>query len=131
MSYPYHFEDFEEKDQSHGQKNWLCPGILTICFSTAVSPVFQLVVMIQPLKVYHAPLIYSRQVNFVMFSFKLWFEKNWNDKKHVNIAIKLFPLYSQKLVLSFKKCSKNPILAENELFYYFASRQRVADVDVL
>ena len=34
------------------------------------SPLFLLVLMIQPLKVLLGPLIYSRQVNFVMFSFK-------------------------------------------------------------
>ena len=44
-----------------------------------------------------------------------------------SFAINLFPPYCQKLVLSFKKCSKNPILAENEMFYYFASWQRVAE----
>ena len=35
-----------------------------------VAPLFLLVLMIQPLKVLLVPLIYSRQVNFVMFSFK-------------------------------------------------------------
>ena len=34
------------------------------------TPLFLLVLMIQPLKVLLVPLIYSRQVNFVMFSFK-------------------------------------------------------------
>ena len=35
-----------------------------------LAPLFQLVLMIHSLKVQHVPLIYSRQVNFVMFSFK-------------------------------------------------------------
>ena len=36
----------------------------------SLAPLFLLVLMIQPLKVLLVPLIYSRQVNFVMFSFK-------------------------------------------------------------
>ena len=38
--------------------------------SSVQSPLFQLVLMIQWLKAQHVPLIYSRQVNVVMFSFK-------------------------------------------------------------
>ena len=59
-------------------KDNLCvaPGLISETmdhFMTCKSyetPVFELVLMIQPLKVHHVPLIYSRQVNFVMFSFK-------------------------------------------------------------
>ena len=43
---------------------------LSVASSASSAPVFQLVLMIQPLKVHHVPLIYSRQVNFVIFSFK-------------------------------------------------------------
>ena len=35
-----------------------------------LTPLFHLVLMIHSLKVQHLPLIYTRQVNFVMFSFK-------------------------------------------------------------
>ena len=48
--------------------------------------VLQLVLMIQSLKAQHVPLIYSRQVNFVMFSFKtaIWKKLKW--PKRVNIT---------------------------------------------
>ena len=51
------------------------PGEVTsrlelIMWPEGQAPLFQLVLMIHSLKVQHLPLIYSRQVNFVMFSFK-------------------------------------------------------------
>ena len=50
-----------------------------------LAPVFQSVLMIQWLKAQHLPLIYSRQVNFVMFSFKteIWKKLKW--PKHVKV----------------------------------------------
>ena len=77
----------------------------------------------------HVPLIYSMQV----------FIQNWNDQNVlklplISFAINLFSPNSQKLVLTFKKCCKNPILTDNDFFFfliYFASWQRVAEEDVL
>ena len=62
----------------------------------AFTPVFQLVLMIQPLKVHHVPLIYRRQVNFVMFSFKTAI---WKKKNEMTKTCKYYPW--QVLQLTF------------------------------
>ena len=46
------------------------PVCVCFCGSVPSAPLSQLVLMIHSLKVQHVPLIYSRQVNFDMFSFK-------------------------------------------------------------
>ena len=48
-----------------------------------------------------------------------------------SFAINLLPQTVTNLFYHLKKCCKNRILADNEMFYYFASWQRVAGVDVL
>ena len=100
-------------------------------------PVIQLVLMTHWISAQHVPLIYSMQVNFVMFSFKTAIWKKTEMTKTCKyypwqvLQLTFSPPNSQKLVLSLKKCCKNPILADNEMFYYFASWQRVAEVDGL
>ena len=65
------------------------------------------------------------------------FEKKLKWPKRVKITPAKFCNYpftpnSQKLVLSFKECCKNPILANNDFFLlYFSSWQRVTEVDFL
>ena len=49
------------------------------------TPVIQLMLMIHWICAQHVPLIYSMQVNFVIFHLKLQLEKKLKQPKHVKI----------------------------------------------
>ena len=62
--------------------------------------------------------------------------KNWKDHIVLKLPLKSFaincsPKNSLKMILSLKKCHKNPLLADNDPFPHCASWHSVAHMDVL